>query len=140
MKKVWLSAIIYAACCAAHAQVYRCEVGGKVSYTDAPCGSGAVRSVEVQGNRIERVRTPPTIGAPAQAGAEMQEAGPAPGACPSDLDVQNIDTRLSGHVVPAKNRAALHYERSKALRCRSFGGRYEHDDWKRLAGVLRGED
>lgn len=147
MKNHWCAAVLWAACGVASAQVYRCESGGRISYSDAPCGSGAIRSVEIGGNRVERVErvvAPVTAGVPATAGVPdaglLPPQGPGPGACPGELDLRNIETRLSGQVVPAKNRAALYHERWKAQQCRVVGGRYGHEDWKRLEGVLRGED
>jgi hypothetical protein len=63
-----------------------------------------------------------------------------PGSCPSELDIMNIHTRLSASVIPAKNRQALHVELHKAERCPSLGRRYSHEEWKRLEGVLRGDE
>lgn len=60
-------------------------------------------------------------------------------ACPLDLDIRNIDTRLSALVVPADNQRALVQERAKAVQCRFNGGQYSEGDWKRLRAVLRGE-
>lgn len=59
--------------------------------------------------------------------------------CPRDLDIKNIDTRLSARVVPADNMAALHQERDKAVRCRTLGTRYSPEDWKRMNAVIRGD-
>ena len=124
------------------AQVYRCDVAGKVTYTDAPCHSGSVRSVDVQGNSL--AATPPTVPQGAVAPAEIPEAGARqaspPGSCPSETDIRNIHTRLSAMVIPAKNRTALYTELAKAQRCPAVDGRYSYEDWKRLQAVLRGDD
>ena len=122
------------------AQVYRCELGGKVSYTDAPCHSGAVRSVDVQGNSLAAARSPPPQPAPTPVGAPSAYQALPPGSCPSETDIGNIHTRLSAKVVPAANRAALYTQLAKAERCPTLGRRYSHEDWKRLEGVLRGDD
>jgi hypothetical protein len=130
-------------------QVYRCEAAGKVTYTDAPCHSGAMRSVDVQPNSVHATRpalvaplsTSPERHAPS-AGLPQVVARPVlpPGSCPSETEIKNIHTRLSASVIPAANRRALYVELEKAERCPSLGRRYSYDDWKRLEGVLRGDD
>lgn len=60
-------------------------------------------------------------------------------ACPRDVDIQNIETRLSARVVPADNLSALNQEKAKAVRCRTLGGRYSQEDWKRMNAVTRGD-
>jgi hypothetical protein len=96
--------------------------------------------VEVEGNRIESGPGPRPVGGPAPGVANPQQVRPMPGDCPSDLDLKNIETRLSGQVIPARNRTALHQERWKALECRAIGARYDYHAWNRLEAVLRGED
>jgi hypothetical protein len=135
-----MAALVCIASGAASAQVYRCETAGRILYTDAPCASGAVRSVEVDGNRIESVPVARPLGVPAPGVGNLQQVRPMPGDCPSDLDLKNIETRLSGQLLPVGNRRALHHERWKALECRAIGARYDYGAWKRLEGVLRGED
>jgi hypothetical protein len=63
----------------------------------------------------------------------------SPGACPSDLDIKNIHTALSARVIQPRNAVALRSELAKAESCRSTGGRYTYEQWKRLENVLRGE-
>jgi hypothetical protein len=123
------------------AQVYRCDIGGKVTYTDEPCHSGVVRSVEVQGNSLPATRPAlPQPAAPVGVREVSARQVPPPGSCPSETDIRNIHTRLSAKVIPAKNRAALYTELARAERCPTLGGRYSHEDWKRLQAVLRGDD
>lgn len=59
--------------------------------------------------------------------------------CPRDLDIANIDTRLSASVIPADNRMALHQEKAKAVQCRMIGSRYSQEDFKRMQAVTRGD-
>jgi hypothetical protein len=63
-----------------------------------------------------------------------------PGSCPTETDIRNIHTRLSARVIAPSNRAALYTELAKAERCPVIGRRYTYEDWKRLEGVLRGDD
>ena len=149
MKKALLLWVALAVSEAASAQVYRCEAGGKVTYTDAPCHSGATRSVDVQRNSVHAIRPAPLAPVPT---SEQQHAPASqvpqvaarpllpPGSCPSETDIKNIHTRLSASVIPAANRRALYVELDKAERCSSLGRRYSYDEWKRLEGVLRGDD
>ena len=128
---------------AAEAQVYRCEAGGKVTFTDAPCGSGAVRSRDLPSPPPQALpsRIQPATETPvASPNPRPEKQAPEPASCPSELDIKNIHTRLSARVVPAKNTAALHTELAKAERCARIGGRYSYDDWQRLQAVLRGDD
>jgi hypothetical protein len=139
---------------AAHAQVYRCEVNGKVTLTDTPCASGG-RIVVVPNQRPVLNSAPPApLAAPSRqvrssttittTTSESSTSGvrapvSEPGACPSDTDIANIHTRLSARVVPADNRVALQHELAKAQQCRAVGIRYSYDDWRRLEAVLRGD-
>ncbi len=145
----WLLATALCGVGVANAQVYRCEDGGKVTYSDAPCRKGhTAREVEVQPNSVQALRAP--VGQPAGMAAHElppprgHQRGPAggaaPGACPSATDIGNIHTRLSARVVPARNRVALQQELAKAQRCIELGTKYSYDDWKRLEAVLRGDD
>lgn len=134
---------IYGALTAASAQVYRCDSGGKVTYTDAPCGSGAVRAVDLPANPIApagQLSTPAEALPVQQSAAPSRQTAPAPASCPSEVDIKNIHTRLSAKIIPAGNRAALHQELTKAERCLAIGGRYSYEDRRRLESVLRGED
>lgn len=60
-------------------------------------------------------------------------------ACPRDIDIGNIDTRLSARVIAADNQMALHQERAKAIQCRMIGARYSQEDFKRMQAVTRGD-
>ncbi len=60
--------------------------------------------------------------------------------CPTDLDIKNMETRMSARVIPAKNRVALEAEHAKAHLCRRAGTEYTPDDWKRMKAVTRGDD
>lgn len=68
----------------------------------------------------------------------VQYIGGTP-ACPSDLDIKNMETRLSARVVAPDNASSLHLEKAKAMTCRTAGGRYSQDDWKRMKAVTRGD-
>ena len=61
-------------------------------------------------------------------------------ACPSDLDIRNLETRLSAVVHRASNEARVRQELQKATTCRQVGARYSEVDWKVLQAVLRGEE
>lgn len=61
-------------------------------------------------------------------------------ACPSDLDIRNIDTRLSARVISPANEQTLRAERRKAVQCRQSNKRYSEKEWRRLEAVIRGED
>ncbi|WP_048441785.1 hypothetical protein [Caenimonas sp. SL110] len=59
--------------------------------------------------------------------------------CPRDLDIKNMETRLSARIVPADNAAAVRQELAKAAQCRRMGLSYGPDDWKRMNAVTRGD-
>jgi len=141
-KKVFiLAALLFSSTLGA--QVFRCEAGGQVTYTDAPCNSGAIRSVDIPTNPPAVIRPAPSLRSatpPPPAAAVSTTPVLPPGSCPSETDIRNIHTRLSAKVIPAKNRAALYTELAKAERCPAVGRRYSYEDWKRLQDVLRGDD
>jgi hypothetical protein len=127
----------------ADARVFKCEIAGKVVYSDAPCNTGAVRSMDLPDNRLEAVRPPVRSTRetqwPAPPAAELEAKLP-PGSCPSETDIRNINTRLTGTVVSPRNRFALQNELAKAEKCPRGRRAYAYDDWKRLEGVLRGDE
>jgi len=59
--------------------------------------------------------------------------------CPSDLDLRNLDVRLSATVRRPENEASVRQEQRLAIHCRMAGSRYTEKDWERLRAVLRGE-
>jgi hypothetical protein len=124
---------------AANAQVYRCEAGGKVIYSDEPCGRGGVvlPDDQLRSNTLpspgSRKTAATAVEAPATSVVQMS------GGCPGDVELRNIRNRLSERVIPAQNRVALGQELAKAQRCRSLQLKYSPEDWGRLEGVLRGD-
>lgn len=145
MKKTLFGVAALLICGAAGAQVFKCEVEGKVTLTDRPCAADAVR---VKG--LPSHPPPVTKAAPATPSRARPAPNPVvevsarpglpPGSCPTETDIKNIHTRLNAKIVPAKNVSALHNELDKAERCPHGSRRYSHEDWKRLEAVLRGDD
>jgi hypothetical protein len=60
-------------------------------------------------------------------------------ACPTDLDLRNLDVRLSAVLHHPDNAHSVRVEQGRAVSCRTAGARYTEQDWKRLRAVLRGE-
>lgn len=59
--------------------------------------------------------------------------------CPTDLDLRNIETRLSARTAKPGNQTSLRAEQMLAINCRMNGTRYSESDWQRLRAVVRGE-
>jgi len=59
--------------------------------------------------------------------------------CPTDLDLRNLDVRLSSVINRPGNEQSVRSEQRKAVLCRTTGSRYTDKDWRQLRAVLRGE-
>ncbi len=114
-------------------QVWKCEVDGKVRYSDQPCQASGqplpARSLQpnvVDGLKPEAVRA--AIGTPSSAPASAPVA-PAGNACPGDGEIRNMETRANASTLGDDERQFLQDEVRRAWQCRKGQGRYTEADW-----------
>lgn len=129
---------------AAHAQVWKCTVDGKVHYSDQPCPTKgeAMKSSALQGNVIdtsadraaaERARA----AAAEQLAASMPNGAPAgPAAqpvssnvCPSDRDIAAMETKASSISLSPEAKRFVQDEIRRARQCQKGQGSYSAADW-----------
>jgi len=129
-------AILLMASASVHAQVYKCPdpANNRITYSDAPCTGG---------RQLERQRSQAEIMAERQHAAReaqrtqaqdqrmesiesrySQPSGPsgqAPSACPSDLEIRNLETSASS-VTASKEQRKIAGQAALAARACKYGG------------------
>jgi hypothetical protein len=114
-------------------QVWKCEVAGKVVFSDKPCPQSGqqVPGRSLQPNVVEAMKpevVDAAMGRPPA--ASMPAAPPPPGnACPGDGELRGMETRASSTTLGDAERQFLQDEVRRARQCRSGQGRYREADW-----------
>jgi hypothetical protein len=135
MKRMALCLALGLATAGAAAQnVWRCEVGGQVRYSDKPCVDAgqpvperALQPNVADGVRPQRSRAAPAVRAepePAPAAA-----APAGNVCPGDGELRGMRTRASSTTLGDAERRFLQDEVRRVQQCRAGQGRYTDGDW-----------
>lgn len=112
-------------------QVWKCESGGQVRFSDKPCPGGGepVPQRALQPNvadslKPEAVRA--ALAPPPVASAAQQPAG---NVCPADAEIRAMETRGSSTTMGDPERRFMQDEVRRALQCRAGQGRYTDADW-----------
>lgn len=129
---------------AAHAEVWKCTINGKVHYSDQPCPTQgeAMASRKLQGNAIDastdRARLASNaVEAEAAAATERQPgtsrsldtpAAPA-NICPSDRDIAGMETKASSISLSPEAKRFIQDEIRRARQCQKGRGQYSASDW-----------
>lgn len=111
--------------------VWKCDVDGKVRFSDKPCpGSGQpVPERSLQPNVVESLRPETVREALGRPPAASAPAGlPAP-ACPGDAEIRDMETRGNSTTLGDPERQFMQDEVRRALQCRAGRGRYTDADW-----------
>ncbi len=113
-------------------QVWRCELDGKVNFSDKPCPKTgqpvAERSLQpnvVDSLKPEVIRA--AIGTEAAASAPLPP--PAGNICPGDGEIRSMETRANSTTLGDLERQFLQDEVRRAWQCRKGQGRYREADW-----------
>lgn len=132
MKQAGWGAVLWLAVSGAMAQqVWKCEAGGKVVFSDKPCPQAGkpVSERSLQPNVVESLR-PEVVRA--ALGAPVPDSGasaPAGNACPSDGEIRGMETRGNSTTLGDAERQFLQDEVRRARQCRNGKGRYTEADW-----------
>jgi hypothetical protein len=134
MKHVGLSLGLCLALSSAWAQqVWKCEVDGRVRFSDKPCpGSGQpVSERSLQPNVVDSIKQPEAArAASAAAGLEAPVPAAPPGnVCPGDDEIRGMETRGGSTTLGDEERKFLQDEVRRAWQCRKGQGRYTDADW-----------
>jgi hypothetical protein len=119
------------------AEVWKCQVGEQIQYSDQPCQlkGEALASRKLQGNVVETAGRSGDKGAatadasgnssPSNAEFKRQENN----VCPSDADIAGMETRASSIGLTPEAKAFMQDEVRRARQCRKGQGRYAAADW-----------
>jgi len=113
-------------------QVWKCEVGGKVNFSDKPCPQAGqpVAERHLQPNVVEAIK-PEVINAArgrAPAASAPQQL-PAGNVCPGDGEIRGMETRANSTTLGDAERRFMQDEVLRARQCRAGQGRYTDADW-----------
>lgn len=113
-------------------QVWKCEVNGKVNFSDKPCPEAGrpVSDRSLQPNVVDAIK-PEVINAamgraPVAASAPPISAG---NACPGDAEIRSMETRANSTTLGDAERQFLQDEVRRVRQCRAGQGRYRDADW-----------
>lgn len=112
-------------------QVWRCEVDGKVNFSDKPCPKSGqpVTERSLQPNVVEALK--PEVVRAAMGGEAAASAPPPPSGniCPGDGEIRGMETRASSTTLGDAERQFMQDEVRRARQCRAGQGRYREADW-----------
>jgi hypothetical protein len=113
-------------------EVWKCQVGEKIKYSDQPCPAAgeALPSRSLRGNVVDAAVKKPVAEAasgamPGQPPANRAEAN----VCPGDMEISAMETRASLIGLSAEAKAFMQDEVRRARQCRNGQGRYAAADW-----------
>jgi len=126
-------------------QVWKCEVAGKIHFSDKPCPEAGSRVPErsLRPNVAEALK-PETVqaalGRPAAAGAasapQSSQGAQQPGSpalatnsCPGDGEIRGMETRANSTTLGDAERQFMQDEVRRARQCRAGQGTYTDADW-----------
>lgn len=132
-RTLWALAWCLAAGGAAAQPVWKCDVGGKVVFSDKPCPQAgqpvserALQPNVVDGVKPETVRV--ALGA-APASAPQPPPMPAGNSCPGDGELRGMETRANSTTLGDAERRFMQDEVRRVRQCRNGQGRYSDADW-----------
>jgi hypothetical protein len=116
---------------AAAQQVWKCEVGGKVHFSDKPCPQAGQPLPErnLQPNVVEALRPEDVQATLGRASAASAPPAPSGNACPGDGEVRGMEVRANSTTLGDAERQFLQDEVRRVRQCRAGQGRYREADW-----------
>lgn len=133
-----------------NAQVYKCNVDGKVVYSDVRCPDAReVDPAKLRANTLsttplpnQRRPAPPPQPAPypESARATNPQRQQLATVCPSEREILNLETSAKSVTLREEERDFLLAEIRRARACRKEGGNYTADDWKSIKENQAGQN
>lgn len=132
MKRIaWSLGLCLLLSSAAAQPVWKCEVAGKLVFSDKPCPQAGQPLAErsLQPNVVEALK--PAVVDAAMGRPPAASAPPAPdgSACPGDSEIRGMETRAHSTTLGDAERQFLQDEVRCARQCRNGQGRYREADW-----------
>ena len=123
--------------------VWKCQIDGKTTFSDAPCPSAGqmLDQRQLNSNTIGAVRR--------QWPDEDQEqyrsngrgyASSTQSSCPSEQEIRNLETSAGSVTIDKKKRDFLQDEVRRARQCTKGQGSYSQDDWKKIKESHRAQN
>ncbi|MCV2352714.1 hypothetical protein LNV09_00915 [Paucibacter sp. B2R-40] len=133
---LFLTAAVAAALIASHAmagEVWKCQVGEQIKYSDRPCQAAgeALPARSLQGNVVDAaVKRPAAPAASGATAAALADARPPANVCPGELEISAMETRAGSISLSPEAKAFMQDEVRRARQCRKGQGRYIAADWE----------
>ncbi len=131
-RALWGLGLSLAMSAASAQQVWRCEVDGKVNFSDKPCPQAGkpVAERSLRPNVVDAIKPELVDAAMGRGAASAPAAAPTPGnACPGDGELRGMETRAGSTTLGEPERQFLQDEVRRARQCRAGQGRYRDADW-----------
>lgn len=131
-RTLWALALCLAAAGAAAQPVWKCDMGGKVVFSDKPCPQAGqpVSERALQPNVVDGVKPETVRAVLAPASAPPPAAAPAAGnSCPGDGELRGMETRANSTTLGDAERRFMQDEVRRVRQCRNGQGRYRDADW-----------
>ena len=132
MRRVGLGLLLAMAVCSAAAQqVWKCEVAGKVNFSDKPCPQTGqpVSERSLRPNVVDAIKPEAAQAATERMPAASAPPGPAGNTCPGDGEIRSMETRGNSTTLGDAERQFMQDEVRRVRQCRSGQGRYQEADW-----------
>jgi hypothetical protein len=120
-------------------QVWKCQVEGRVEFSDVPCPAtgSMIEERRLRPNVIDTERRPVPQSQPEAVPYEptpQTASAPPPrrraNVCPSDFEIRNMETSASSTTLGERERAFLRDEVRRARQCQNGQGQYTDQDWR----------
>lgn len=112
-------------------QVWKCEVNGKVNFSDKPCPQAGqpVSERNLRTNVVDAIKPEIVDAALGRAPAASAPQASVGNACPGDGEIRSMETRANSTTLGDAERQFLQDEVRRVRQCRSGQGRYREADW-----------
>lgn len=112
-------------------QVWKCEVNGKVNFSDKACPQAGqpVAERSLRPNMVEAIKPEVVDAAMGRAPAASTPPPAAGNVCPGDSEIRGMETRANSTTLGDAERQFLQDEVRRVRQCRAGQGRYREADW-----------
>jgi hypothetical protein len=113
-------------------EVWKCQVGEQIKYSDRPCQTAgeAMPPRSLQGNVVDAAVKRPAAEAASGAMLSLPSSSrPEANVCPGDLEISAMETRAGSISLAPEAKTFMQDEVRRARQCRKGQGRYAAADW-----------
>lgn len=121
--------------------VWKCQIDGKTTFSDAPCPSAGqmLDQRQLKSNTIGAVRRqwPDEEQEQAQVRSSNGYRSSSRSSCPSEQEIKNMETSAGSITLGPKEKRFVQDEVRRARQCARGQGNYNQDDWKQIQQAQR---